>query len=111
MDADQLRELAANLVIPEDTALREEQRALTDPSAAPVDAATLRRFILWATIATGPAYALPHWSLPEQGFGFLKKSPMWLSRPTAQITMSLIERYGDASMLEEARRLAGGGKA
>lgn len=111
MDAAQLRELAANLVIPEDTGLREEQRALTDPSRAPADLATLRRFILWATAATGPAYALPCWSLPEQGFGFLKKSPMWLSKPTAQITVSLIERYGDASMLEEARRLAGGSKA
>jgi hypothetical protein len=110
MDADQLRELAANLVIPEDEALRKEQQALVGPSAAPADAATLRRFILWATAATGPAYALPHWSLPEQGFGFLKKSPMWLSRPTAQITTSLIERHGDASMLEEARRLAGGAK-
>lgn len=110
MDAAQLRELAANLVIPEDTRLRQEQEALTAHPEAAGDPEALRRFILWATAATGPAYALPHWSLPEQGFGFLKKSPMWLSEPTAQITESLIERYGDASMLEEARRLARGGR-
>lgn len=111
MDTAQLRALAANLIIPEDAELRKEQSMLIEKPEALPDRVTLKRFILWATAATGPAYALPHWSLPEQGFGFLKKSPLWLSQPTAQITKSLIARYGDSAMLDEAHELAGGVRA
>lgn len=106
MNNERLRDLAAQLIIPEDPVLRDEQRMLAGQSIELVDSIVLRRFILWATAATGPAYALPFWSLQVQRFGFLKKSPMWLSEATAHITESLIERYGDSAMLNEARQLA-----
>lgn len=108
MDVPQLQALASHLIIPEDEALRVEQRVLTDPGRMIADPIVLRRFILWATAATGPAYALSHWSIPHRGFGFLKKSPMWLSEPSARITEVLIRRFGDEAMLEEAQRLASG---
>lgn len=111
LDSAQLYDLVKHLIIPEDVELREEQKTLIELPAEYADPIALRRFILWATAATGPAYALPHWSLQEQGFGFLKKSPMWLSEPTARITESIIERYGDSAMLEEARQLAFGVRA
>lgn len=107
LDSAQLRELVKHLIIPEDAQMRKEQKQLMKQSAEQSDPIALRRFILWATAATGPAYALPYWSLQEQRFGFLKKSPMWLSEPTAQVTETLIERYGDTAMLKEARQLAG----
>ena len=106
LDITRLRDLAAHLIIPEDTEMREEQNRLVEQPSELSDPVALRRFILWATAATGPAYALPYWSLPEHGFGFLKKSPMWLSEPTARITELIIERYGDAATLDEARQLA-----
>lgn len=106
MDVPQLQALASHLIIPEDDALRAEQQALTDPGRMVADPVVLRRFILWATAATGPAYALPNWSIPEKGFGFLKKSPMWLSEPSARITEAMIRRFGDEAMLEEAQRLS-----
>lgn len=106
MDVPQLQALASHLIIPEDADLRAEQHALTGAGHTIADPAVLRRFILWATAATGPAYALPHWSLPARAFGFLKKSPMWLSEPSARITETLIGRFGDEAMLEEAQRLA-----
>lgn len=111
VDVARLRELVAHLIIPEDAKLREEQKRLIAMPVEQSDPVVLRRFILWATAATGPAYALPHWSLSQRGFGFLKKSPMWLSEPTARITESLLERYGDSSMLVEARELASRAKS
>jgi len=111
LDAARLWDLVANLIIPESAELRQEQEKLTRQPPELSDPAVLRRFILWATAATGPAYALPYWTLSPQGFGFLKKSPMWLSAQTAQITEALVERHGDPAMLDEARRLAGGFKA
>jgi Rhamnan synthesis protein F len=106
LDTARLYDLVAHLIIPEDVELRKEQSGLTAKSVEQSDPVALRQFILWAATATGPAYALPHWSLKEKGFGFLKKSPMWLSEPTARITLSLVERYGDSSMLKEAKQLA-----
>lgn len=111
LDIARLRDLVAHLIIPEDAAMREEQQWLLEMPVDLSNPAALRRFILWATAATGPAYALSHWSLPERGFGFLKKSPMWLSVATAHITESLVERYGDSAMHDEALQLAGRGKA
>lgn len=108
MNTASLSELAAHLIIPEDVELRQRQLSLVNQPDTQSDPETLRSFILWATAATGPAYALPTWSLPERDFGFLKKSPLWLSKPTALITLKLLERYGSASMLDEAKQLARG---
>jgi len=105
LDVGQLRDIAANLVIPEDPELRREQQALTMQPCEAIDRSTLLRFILWATAETGAAYALAYWSLGGAGYGFLKKSPMWLSQSTAEITEALIKRFGDDSMLEEAQQL------
>jgi len=105
MGVAQLRELAEHLIIPEDAELRAEQRKLLEVPDGQSNPSDLRRFILWATAATGPAYALPYWFLQQRSVGFLKKSPMWLSDATAQITESLVERFGDPAMLEEARQL------
>jgi Rhamnan synthesis protein F len=109
MDTAELHDLLAHLIIPEDAELRKEQKALINKSVRQSDPVALRQFILWAT-ATGPAYALPYWSLQARGFGFLKKSPMWLSDPTAQITLSLLGRHGDSSMYKEAQQLARGSR-
>lgn len=106
MDTARLYDLARHLIIPEDVELRKEQQSLIEKSVQWTDPVALRQFILWASAATGPAYALPYWSLQTRRFGFLKKSPMWLSEPTARITLSLIESHGDASMLKEAKQLA-----
>lgn len=111
LDFARLYDLVKHLIIPEDVELRELQKRLIEHPAEHSDPVALRHFILLATAATGPAYALPHWSLQEQGFGFLKKSPMWLSESTARITQSIIERYGDSAMLKEARQLACGAKS
>lgn len=105
MSLAQLRELAEHLIIPEDADLRAEQRQLLEAPDGWSNPSDLRRFILWATAATGPAYALPYWFLQQRRAGFLKKSPLWLSDATAQITESLVERFGDPAMLEEARQL------
>lgn len=110
-DSARLYDLVEHLIIPEDVELRKEQKRLIEQPADRSDLVELRRFILLATAATGPAYALPHWSLQEQRFGFLKKSPMWLSEPTARITQSIIERHGDSAMLKEALQLACGVKS
>jgi hypothetical protein len=107
LDSVRLRDLVKHLIIPENAEMREEQKRLMEQPVEDSDPVAMCRFILWATAATGPAYALPYWSLQEQKFGFLKKSPMWLSQPTALITETLIERHGDSSMLMEARQLAG----
>ena len=107
LDSARLLDLVKHLIIPEDAEMRKEQQRLIEKPAEHSDPVALQRFILWATAATGPAYALPYWSLQEMGFGFLKKSPMWLSEPTAHITESLIEHHGDSAMLNEARKLAG----
>ncbi|MDM7458877.1 MAG: rhamnan synthesis F family protein [Paracoccus sp. (in: a-proteobacteria)] len=97
-----LMDLATRLILPEDPGLRERRASLTRAKTPP-DRATMIGFILNAVAETGPAYALPAFALAEDGFGFLKKSPLRLDAEGRAVTLTLLS--DDLELLAEARQL------
>ena len=70
------------------------------------DAETLRSFLLAAARCLGVSYALPDFNLREMRFPFLKKTPVWHQREASDITMRIINSFGDTwDVAEEAQYL------
>jgi len=93
-DLDRLVLLIDALIIPEDRALR-ERRAAFRASAAVQDKTAVVNFLLEVIALTGPAYALPAWTVDEDGFGFLKKSPLRLDQQGRACTLALLGPHPD----------------
>ncbi|SCX92012.1 rhamnan synthesis F family protein [Paracoccus tibetensis] len=101
---DDLVPLIDALIIPEDPQLRSRRDAFR-ASDQVRDHEAVIRFLMTAIVETGPAYALPAWTLREDGFGFLKKSPLRLDPLGRQQTLAVL---GDTpALLREAREIAG----
>lgn len=106
LDDARLRAVAENLIIPESAPLRHQkamvlQRALDDPETRQ----RLKDFILRATVDTGAAYALLDFALKENGYDFVKKSPLWLDPEGARITLRILAERGETGLHNEAQAL------
>lgn len=100
-----LREIALDLIIPEQPKLQSLWRKVARDAATPRD--DLEKLVLLAVSRQGSSYALAAYSLRECGFPFLKKSPLWLSPDSAAISLKLLgEIEGAEDMLAEAQQLA-----
>lgn len=106
--AEEMRDMLAHLVIPEDAQLRamkdEKLKGFEGSEAWRHDAF---RFVLSTVASTGPAYALPDYLVHTKRFAFLKKSPMWLDDDGAETTLRTIAKLGEdgAEILAEAATL------
>lgn len=98
-----LLDLAARLILPEDADLRARRALLVRADSQP-ERAAVTGFILNAVAETGPAYALPAFALSEDGFDFLKKSPLRLDAEGRAATLMLLS--DDPELLAEARQVA-----
>jgi hypothetical protein len=108
LDDSRLREIAENLIIPEDAALRAQKAlVLTQSVSAPDERRRLKGFILLATAQTGGAYALLDFAIRHKGHGFVKKSPLWLDAEGARTTLLLLSEMGEHTLLAEALSLLG----
>ncbi|MGE0350245.1 rhamnan synthesis F family protein [Hydrogenophaga sp.] len=106
LDDARLREVAENLLIPEDPSLRKEKALLLANTVGNSDQRRrLKSFILRATARTGPAYALLDFAMREKKHGFVKKSPLWLDEESAGITLKLLAEQGEHLFHEEALSL------
>ena len=106
LDDARLREVAGNLIIPENPALRAKKAlVLVQTVGAPDERRRLKDFILQATACTGPAYALLDFALREKKHGFVKKSPLWLDPESAGITLRVLSEQGEHVFYEEALQL------
>ncbi len=106
LDDARLREVAENLIIPEDPALRAQKAlVLAQTASAPDTRRRLKSFILLATVQTGPAYALLDFAWRQKKHVFVKKSPLWLDPECADITLRLLSELGEHALHEEALML------
>ncbi len=60
----------------------------------------LEKVILVSVARQGAAYSLAYYNIVEQGFPFLKKSPVWLSDRSSDITLDILDQIGSAAALE-----------
>lgn len=112
----ELHHFVAELAIPEDHRLEAlRQRVLAEPEG-PGQRARLLSAALGIVALTGPAYAMPAYAHEVLGHPFLKKSPLRLSRPSAEATLRLTQRLPGtvgatihAEALELARARFGAG--
>lgn len=89
LDPRRLLEIAQNLVIPELPRLSAVLKQVTsEPNPQRED---LIKLILLSVARQGASYALAPYAIRERGFPFLKKSPIWLSDESAQITFRILE--------------------
>lgn len=104
LNSQQLLEIAQNLIIPELPRLNKVVKQVTsNPRASRSD---LIKLILLAVARQGASYALAPYAVRERGFPFLKKSPIWLSDESAQITLRLLhEITGSEGITAEALAL------
>lgn len=105
LDDARLREIADNLIVPEDRRMLEVKHAALQGAPGRQD---LIRLILTGVARQGSSYALADFTINECGFPFLKKSPVWLSRESSDITLRLAANLpGDAGaeILAEAQAL------
>jgi hypothetical protein len=105
LDDARLREIADNLIVPEDRRMLEVKHAALQAAPGRQD---LIRLILTGVARQGSSYALADFTINECGFPFLKKSPGWLSRESSDITLRLAATLpGDAGaeILAEAQAL------
>ena len=106
---ERIREIAQDLVIPEERELREAKAELLsryDASEAWRTEAV--RFILLTVAQTGASYALPEFTVRDKRFPFLKKSPLWLDRDAAESTLRIARSLKGAdgvAILAEAESL------
>lgn len=105
LDDVRLREVAENVMVPEDQHLLcVKQDALAgNPSRQ-----DLICLVLTCVARQGSSYALADFAVNERGFTFLKKSPVWLSREASDITLRLANDLpGDqgAHILAEVKML------
>lgn len=106
---ERIREIAHELIIPEERELRDAKAELLsryDASEAWRQEAV--RFILLTVAQTGASYALPEFVVRDKGFPFLKKSPLWLDRDAAESTLRIarsLEGADGEAILEEAEAL------
>lgn len=88
----ELHRFVAELAIPEDHRLEAlRQRVLAEPDG-PGRRVRLLSAALGIVALTGPAYAMPAYAHEVLGHPFLKKSPLRLSRPSAEATLRLTQR-------------------
>jgi hypothetical protein len=106
---ERIREIALDLVIPEERELRDAKAELLsryDASEAWRKEAV--RFILLTVAQTGASYALPEFAVRDKRFPFLKKSPLRLDRDAAESTLRIarsLEGSDGEAILAEAKTL------
>lgn len=100
LDEPALRQLLAELIIPEDAPLRAVRRdMLGHPDRLPAKA-DLINALLGFIAATGPAYALPALIAGEPGAGLIKVSPLRLDPEGRAATLRVLS--GDPELRREA---------
>ena len=89
MSDDRLADLAAKLILHEDSTMR-QVKLDTLASAQGRDRAVLIPLILTAIARQGVSYALPHHLIRDKAYPFLKKSPLWASADTHAIMVDFL---------------------
>lgn len=107
LDDKRLREVAGNMIVPEDPKLLAVKREALAGNPSRDD---LIRLVLTCVARQGSSYALADFAINELGFPFLKQSPVWLSKEASDITLrlagSLPGPYGE-EIHAEALKLRG----
>lgn len=100
LDDAALLDVARHLIIPEDPRLQDLRRKVL---ALSPDRAELIRLILITVSLQGSSYALAAYSIFWKGFPFLKKSPLWLSRESSDLSLDLARRLngGPAETIQQ----------
>ncbi|MEM8632799.1 MAG: rhamnan synthesis F family protein [Pseudomonadota bacterium] len=107
LSADRLQEVAEQLILITDPPLKKEKSRVLGASAA-LDRDTAIRLAMAGVARQGASYALAGLLVHDLGFPFLKKSPLWISPETSDISLGIIEGLPgpDGEMiLSEARQL------
>ncbi|WP_299506615.1 rhamnan synthesis F family protein [uncultured Roseobacter sp.] len=105
LDTERLLQVATNLMIPEDIQLSRLKKQLL-PVLETLSREELISFILTGVTRQGTGYALPEFTVIEEKFPFLKKSPLWLHPEASRISLSILERLktpASKEALEEAK--------
>lgn len=106
---ERIKQIVEELVIPEERALRQAKaQLLARFDGSPSWQREAIRFSLLAVAQTGASYVFPEFAVRDKGYPFLKKSPLWLDRESADSTLRLIGKLEGADaqvILEEALQL------
>jgi hypothetical protein len=98
LDEARLREVAGDLIIPENPKLSQLWQDLTeDPKTSRHD---LEKLILIAVSRQGASYALAAYSTKEKGFPFLKKSPLTLSAQGRKVSLQFLNKNLENNLLK-----------
>lgn len=92
LDFSQVFDIAYHLVIPEDDNILLLKKRLFSKDTSKDD---LINLILIAVARQGSSYALPFYSIMQNNFSFLKKSPAWLSHESAATTKQFVSGLSD----------------
>jgi hypothetical protein len=104
LEESRLRDIASNLIIPEDSKLIELLQNFNMASKAHRN--LLEKLIQISVSRQGSSYALAAYSISEKKFPFLKKSPLWLSSDSRKKSISLLNKMeGNSFIIEEALEL------
>lgn len=84
-DRDTLRNILSDVIIPEAPRLAKLKKELLETEASKQDLIAL---ILTVVAGQGVSYTLPSFMHASRGFAFLKKSPIWLNKEAADLTLA-----------------------
>ena len=109
MPDNEIDRITRELVIPDDDRLEQVKRdVLVSDHTSTIGRADRIACILAAVSRRASGYALAGYTLRCKGFQFLKKSPLWLSKEGACVTLQIIDRIDGERGVEiahEARQL------
>jgi len=108
MPLDALSHLVERLVVCSEPRLRAwKNENLRSMRAIGIDRDRLEKIVLVVVAHQGMSYALVDYLISKHRFPFLKKSPLWLSNETSQISLEIIAEMGVKArqILTEAKEL------
>ncbi len=104
---ERLREIASMLLIMDDRRMRQVQARVVSTMEKMPEKDVIA-FILTSAARKGVSYATADFNISDQGFPFLKKSPVWLEEDTYNKTLQILRALDAASAkeaLQEAEKL------
>jgi len=105
-----INRIAQELVIPDDKRLEQIKATVLATAHDTAQGRADRISLILATVSRrASGYTLPGYTLRNKGFQFLKKSPLWLSKQSAQVMLGIIDGLecdNRAEIAAEARALA-----
>ncbi|MEM6578913.1 MAG: rhamnan synthesis F family protein [Pseudomonadota bacterium] len=89
---DEIEDVTKNLIIPEKPRLLKKRNEVLQTDPLSEDGISDRnKVILTAVSLQAMGYAMPYYTIKYRHFQFIKKSPLWLSRDSSDITLRILE--------------------